>query len=106
MTSVPESQRSSVLKIPSSVTSGIVVASINSDSPLKGSGIEKYDVIVSLGVKEVTGIATLREALYSHSVGDSVEIKYYHDGKLKTTTVKLTLEATDSNTSTSSSDDE
>lgn len=106
LTNVPESEQESLLKLPSSVTSGIVVAKINDDSPLKNSGIEKYDVIVSLGGKEVSGIASLREALYSHKIGDSVEIKYYHDGKLKTTTVKLTLESNDSNTSAASNEGE
>lgn len=104
LTNVPENERESLLKLPSDVTSGIVVADINSDSPLKNSGISKYDVIVGLGGKDVTGIATLREALYDHKLGDSVAIKYYHDGKLKTTTVKLTLEANDSNTSAASNE--
>ena len=106
LANVPESEQESLLKLPSSVTSGIVIAKINDDSPLKNSGIEKYDVIVGLGGKDVTSIATLREALYSHKIGDSVEIKYYHDGKLKTTTVKLTLESDDSNTSAASNEAE
>ncbi|SEM32822.1 serine protease Do [Ligilactobacillus sp. WC1T17] len=99
---VTTTAQSQTLKLPSSVTSGIVVLKINSGSPLKNSGISKYDVIVSLGGKKVSDISSLRTALYKHSLNDSVQIKYYHDGKLKTTTVKLTLEANDSNTTTAS----
>ena len=104
LTSVPEEQQQSVLKLPSSVTGGIVVAKVNSDSPLKDSGIQKGDVIVGLGDKKVTDLASLREALYAHKVGDTVEIQYYHNGQLKKTDVKLTLEASDENTTSSSSE--
>lgn len=104
LTSVPEEQQQSVLKLPSSVTGGIVVAKVNSDSPLKDSGIQKGDVIVGLGDKKVTDLASLREALYAHKVGDTIEIQYYNNGQLKKTDVKLTLEASDENTTSSSSE--
>ena len=90
---------------PSSVTGGIVVAKINDNSPLKGSGIQKGDVIVSLGGKKVTGLASLREALYAHKLGSTVEIGYYHNGQEKTTKVRLTLEANDQNTTAASNED-
>ena len=105
LSNIPEEQQQSILKIPDSVTGGIVVAKINDNSPLKGSGIQKGDVIVSLGDKKVTGLASLREALYSHKLGSTVEIGYYHDGQQKTTKVKLTLEANDQNTTVASNED-
>ncbi len=61
-----------------------------SGSPAKAAGISKYDVITELGGKKVTSLANLRTALYAHSVNDTVSVKYYHDGKLKTTNMKLT----------------
>lgn len=99
---VSDSARSETLKLPTSVDSGIVVMKVDSDSPLKNV-VSKYDVIVSLGGKKVKDISSLKTALYSHKVGDSVTIKYYHDGELKTQKVTLSLEADDSNTSTASS---
>ena len=105
LNNIPEEQQQSVLKLPSSVTGGIVVAKINDNSPLKGSGIQKGDVIVSLGGKKVTGLASLREALYSHKLGSTVEIGYYHNGQEKTTKVRLTLEANDQNTTAASNED-
>ncbi|KRL05827.1 S1C family serine protease [Liquorilactobacillus oeni] len=99
---VSNSDQKSVLKLPTSVTSGVVVLKTTDNSPAKNAGLEKYDVITSLGGKTVKGLSTLREALYAHKVGDTVEIKYYHNGELKTANIKLTLEASDSNTTTSS----
>ena len=105
LANIPEEQQQSVLNLPSSVTGGIVVAKINDNSPLKGSGIQKGDVIVSLGGKKVTGLASLREALYAHKLGSTVEIGYYHNGQEKTTKVRLTLEANDQNTTAASNED-
>ncbi|WGN90117.1 S1C family serine protease [Ligilactobacillus faecis] len=101
---ISESARKSTLKLPTDVTSGVVVMKIEDNSPLKDSGIAKYDVITSIGGTKVTDLATLRQALYKHSIGDTVEVGYYHEGKEQKTKVKLTLEADDSNTTTSSNE--
>jgi serine protease Do len=87
---ISASDRSSVLKLPSSVKKGVVIMKTYSGSPAKTAGLTKYDVITELGGKKVTNLATLRSALYAHSVNDTVTVKYYHDGKLKTTSMKLT----------------
>ncbi|MGM9893772.1 MAG: S1C family serine protease [Ligilactobacillus ruminis] len=99
---VSEADRSKTLNLPSKVTSGVVVMKVNASSPLKNTDISKYDVIVSLGGKKVSGLSSLRTELYSHKVGDTVEIQYYHKGELKKANVKLTLESNDKNTSTAS----
>jgi serine protease Do len=99
---VSSSDQKSVLKLPKNITNGVVVLKVSSNSPAKSAGLQKYDVITSLGGKKVKGLASLREALYEHKVGDTVQIQYYHDGSLKTASVKLNLEATDKNTTTSS----
>lgn len=99
---VSEADRSQTLNLPGKVTSGVVVMKVNSSSPLKKTDISKYDVIVSLGDKKVSGLSSLRTALYGHKVGDTVEIQYYHKGELKKANVKLTLESNDKNTSTAS----
>ncbi|MCP0887171.1 trypsin-like peptidase domain-containing protein [Ligilactobacillus sp. WILCCON 0076] len=100
---VSDDAQKNTLKLPTSVSSGVVVMKVSSSSPLKGV-VSKYDVIVSLGGKKVTGISSLKTALYSHKVGSTVTIKYYHDGSLKTSQVTLSLEATDSNTTTTTSE--
>ena len=102
---VSDSAKSDTLKLPDGVDSGVVVMKSDSDSPLKDV-LSKYDVIVSLGGKKVTGISSLKTALYAHKVGDSVTIKYYHDGQLKSQKVTLSLEASESTTTATSSESE
>ena len=102
---VSDSAKSDTLKLPDGVDSGVVVMKTDSDSPLKDV-LSKYDVIVSLGGKKVTGISSLKTALYAHKVGDSVTIKYYHDGQLKSQKVTLSLEASESTTTATSSESE
>ena len=80
----------SSLKLPSSVTKGVVVYSTTTGSVAKAAGMKKYDVIVKLGDKTVTSVADLHTALYSHSIGDTVNIEYYRNGKLNTAKVHLT----------------
>lgn len=80
----------SSLKLPSNITKGVVIYSTTSGSVAKSAGLEKSDVIVKLGNKTVSSVADLHSALYSHSVGDTVSVSYYRNGKLKTTKVHLT----------------
>ena len=82
--------RKSVLKLPANVTEGVVIMKVYSESPAQKAGLKKHDVLVELGNKKTYSLATLRSALYNHSVGDSVKIKYYREGTLKTSTIKLT----------------
>ncbi|WP_125588361.1 S1C family serine protease [Companilactobacillus jidongensis] len=80
----------SSLKLPSNITKGVVIYSTTAGSVAKSSGLKKNDVIVKLGNKTVSSVADLHSALYSHSVGDTVSVQYYRNGKLKTSKVHLT----------------
>ncbi|CUS25333.1 trypsin-like serine protease [Paucilactobacillus oligofermentans DSM 15707 = LMG 22743] len=97
---VTSAQQASVLKLPTSITSGIVVMSILSPSAAGNAGLEKYDVITKLDGKKVTDEASLKDVLYDHKVGDSVAVTYYHNGDKQTATIKLS----ESTSSLSSSD--
>ncbi len=76
------------LNIPSNVTSGVVVRSIQSNMPANGH-LEKYDVITKVDDKEITSSTDLQSALYNHSIGDTIKITYYRNGKEETTSIKL-----------------
>ncbi|AKI03600.1 serine protease [Ligilactobacillus salivarius str. Ren] len=104
LSNISSSDQSSTLKLPSSVTEGVVIASVESDSPLKNTDIKKYDVITKVNGKKISDVATLKEELYKYKIGDTVSIEYYHEGSKKTTNVKLTLEANDSNTTSASNE--
>ena len=82
------------LNIPSSVTSGVVVKSVQSDMPASGH-LEKYDVITKVDDKEISSSTDLQSALYNHSIGDTIKITYYRNGKEETTTVKLDKSTSD-----------
>ena len=76
------------LNIPSNVTSGVVVRSVQSNMPANGH-LEKYDVVTKVDDKEITSSTDLQSALYNHSIGDTIKITYYRNGKEETTSIKL-----------------
>ena len=83
------SQYQDQLKLPSSVTTGIVIAKVQDGFPAATAGLKKYDVITALGDTKVTSSTELQTVLYKYNIGDSIKVTYYRDGKEKTTTIKL-----------------
>ena len=77
------------LNIPTSVTSGIVVASVQSGMPAEGV-LKKYDVITAIDDKDVSSTTDLQSVLYGHSTGDSIKVTFYRGTDKKTETIKLT----------------
>ena len=76
------------LNIPSNLTSGVVVRSVQSNMPANGH-LQKYDVITKVDDKEITSSTDLQHALYNHAIGDTIKITYYRNGKEETTSIKL-----------------
>ncbi|MGX6427880.1 S1C family serine protease [Levilactobacillus yonginensis] len=90
LANVSSSQQKSILKLPANVDSGVVVMSATAGSPAKKAGLTKYDVITAMGGHEISNQSTLRDILYKYKLNDTVSMTYYHNGKKKTTKVKLT----------------
>lgn len=90
LSSVSAADQKNILKLSSDVTSGVVVMDVTSDSPAGSAGLKQYDVITKFGDETVGSAADLRTELFSHKVGDTVEVTYYRDGKSQKTTLKLT----------------
>ena len=76
------------LKLPRNVTSGVAVRSVQKNMPANGH-LQQYDVITKIDDKAISSTTELQSALYSHSIGDSMTITYYRNGKEETTTIKL-----------------
>ena len=76
------------LNIPTSVTNGVVIRSVQGNMPANGH-LQQYDVITKVDDKEISSATDLQSALYSQSIGDSMTITYYRNGKEETTTIKL-----------------
>jgi serine protease Do len=77
------------ISIPSGVTEGVVVYSVEQGSPADKAKLQKGDIITSLGGESIESLAEFRYELYKHSVGEEVEIKYIRDGKEATTKITL-----------------
>lgn len=92
LSAVSTQQQEQILKIPSSVTNGVIVTNVQTATPAEKAGLKQYDVITKIDDKEVSSGVELQSALYKKKVGDSVKITYYEGSKEKTTTVELTID--------------
>lgn len=82
------------LNIPSGLTSGVVVRSVQNNMPANGH-LQKYDVITKVDDKEITSSTDLQHALYNHAIGDTIKVTYYRNGKEETTSIKLDKNSAD-----------
>lgn len=82
------------LKLPGNVTSGVAVRSVQKNMPANGH-LQQYDVITRIDDKAISSTTELQSALYSHSIGDSMTVTYYRNGKEETTTIKLDKSTSD-----------
>lgn len=104
LTYVSPEQQSEVLKVPSSVKEGVVVGSVQSDSPAAKAGLKKYDVITQIGGKDIANSTDLQSQLYKKNIGDTIKITYYHEDQKKTADVKLTMSSSQLKTTKKSSE--
>lgn len=77
------------IMIPSNVTEGVAVYSVEDNSPASKASLQKGDIIISVENQKVSSLADFRYELYKHSPGETIEIKYNRNGKEQTTKVTL-----------------
>ncbi|MEQ9810990.1 S1C family serine protease [Streptococcus jiangjianxini] len=82
------------LKIPESVTGGIVVASVQDNMPASGK-LKRYDVITKINNKEVTSTSDLQSILYGHNIGDTIKVTYYRGKDKQTAAINLSKSTKD-----------
>lgn len=70
-------------------TSGYRLAGVFDHSPAQRAGLQKGDVLVRLGGREVTDLATFTRALRAHAPGDPVEVEVRRGGRLLRFTVVM-----------------
>ena len=85
---IPEAYRSR-LKIKSSLKNGIYVASSNKNSSASRAGMKSGDVITAVDGKKVDDVSSLHSILYSHKVGDTVNVTVNRNGRNVSLKVKL-----------------
>ncbi|GAA2906105.1 S1C family serine protease [Enterococcus pseudoavium] len=86
-------QLSEIIKVPSSVTQGVVVANVQASTPSDQAGLKKYDVITKIDDTEVASGVELQSELYKHKVGDTVKVTYYRKDKKETVSIKLSIDS-------------
>ena len=67
--------------IPEGVNSGVVVYKVVKDAPANKAGLQKGDIIVKLGDKEIDNLADFRYELYKYSPESEVSITFVRDGE-------------------------
>lgn len=77
------------INIPTSVTGGIVVASVQAGMPATGK-LTQYDVITEIDGKAVNSISDLQSNLYGHNINDTIKVTFYRGTAKKKADIKLT----------------
>ncbi|SFI69382.1 S1C family serine protease [Thermoflavimicrobium dichotomicum] len=78
------------LKVPDNITGGIVIESVEANSPAAKAGLQYLDVIVAINGKAVNSVVDLRSYLYSKTqIGSKIELTFYRDGKKQKTHLVL-----------------
>jgi len=87
---IPGYYQEEALKLPRDITYGVALRQVIPNSPAAQAGLQELDVIVEMDGETIHDVIDLRKHLYQETkVGDQMEIKYYREGKLKTTTITL-----------------
>ncbi|MGY4798144.1 S1C family serine protease [Lysinibacillus fusiformis] len=95
LTDVPSFYQQQTLKLPTEVTTGVVVTDVINNSAASKAGVQQYDVIVEMDGQKIETTIDLRKHLYNDKkIGDKLTLKVYRQGKL----VELSLTLTNGNT--------
>lgn len=68
---------------------GVLVLDVKAGSPAEKAGLNRGDVIVKLGEKDVADLFSLKHQTAGLPVGARVPLAFYRDGKLKTVDVTI-----------------
>lgn len=77
------------INIDSSIKSGVILVKVNSGYPASDSGLKDGDIITNIDGNDITTVSEFKYELYKHSIGDTIEVTYYRDGKESKTKLKL-----------------
>ena len=86
--------RSQTLHLPEDVVDGVAILEVLPNTPASEAGLQDLDVIIELDGEKIDSVIALRKHLYNEkSVGDSMEVTFYRNGKKQTVTMKLAEES-------------
>ena len=85
---------------------GVVVGSVESDSPAEDAGIQKNDVITAVNGKDISGISDFKSAIADCEEGDVITLTVYRDNDTEEIDVKVTMREQNVKSEKSSTDSE
>ena len=71
------------LNLPRDVKNGVVIAEVMAKGSAKAADYKLTMSLLKWMDKKIQGIQNLRKVLYSHKVGDKMEVTYYRNGQNK-----------------------
>lgn len=87
---ISSNHQQNTLKLPKEINYGVAIRGVQPDSPAAQAGLQELDVIVEMDGEEIRDVVDLRKHLYNKKkVGDDMKVKYYRNGQLEETTMKL-----------------
>lgn len=75
--------------VPNGVEEGLVVVSVEKDTPAESAGLKKGDIIIKLAGTKTSNLADFRYELYKHTPGEEIEVTYIRDGNEEQTKLIL-----------------
>ncbi|MFL6556325.1 MAG: S1C family serine protease [Bacillus sp. (in: firmicutes)] len=92
---IPAYYQEEALKLPRNINYGVALRQVVPNSPAAQAGLQELDVIVEMDGQRINDVIDLRKHLYEKKkIGDQLKIKFYREGKLKQTTLRLSGETT------------
>lgn len=77
------------INVDSSIKAGIILVKVNSGYPASDGGLKDGDIITNIDGNDITTVSEFKYELYKHSIGDTIEVTYYRNGKENKTKLKL-----------------
>ncbi|MEH7503428.1 trypsin-like peptidase domain-containing protein [Neobacillus drentensis] len=92
---IPAYYQEEALKLPRNINYGVALRQVVPNSPAAQAGLHELDVIVEMDGQKINDVIDLRKHLYQEKkIGEQLKIKFYREGKLKQTTLRLAGETT------------
>lgn len=60
---------------------GVFVVTVDKDSPANKAGLQKGDIVIGIGNKQIETVLDLKVALYEYQAGERINVKVLRDGK-------------------------
>lgn len=77
------------LNLPSNVKSGVYVASVTSSGSAARGGMKAKDIITKIDGKEINDVVSLHTTLYSHKIGQTIQVQVLRNGKTQNLNITL-----------------